>query len=432
MQPLPEAVLESMKRLKQENNHYLSLKVINNRLYVYEATTKWDKENRKVRSISRYLGRMTVEGRFIPGIKRDAELGLTGAENIFNTKVYQNSIPAKKPNSAKPYSSRYEASILEMLSSDGRSKLTKVAKKLGLKPQTALLHKKNIDKKYGLRYIPELDLHKLGFSEYLILIKFEADVPSLHEIRSSVEKEDSIQLAMLTQGDYDVIIYLLSDSGKGLKEELAYLRGRLFPEYKLKLYLTPFYAEHGFVLLRDSFFSLLEKRASEDLQNEDSGPRISKRELLFLRSLNSDGLSEFSTIDKENGFGKGSSRYLHGRLLEKEIIKRVTISMNGNQPKYVSIILLNKISHLLFSAEAGYINRCIYSGHENIADKYSLVGETENPQSMLFILPVFEAYELDKEMEELRKVKGSRLSRMVVTNIVVGGLCYRRLATGTR
>ena len=59
-----ESGRRTKNRLKQEYKFYIALSKINGKYYVYRHTTRWDKEIRKVKSISKYLGKINENGIF--------------------------------------------------------------------------------------------------------------------------------------------------------------------------------------------------------------------------------------------------------------------------------------------------------------------------------------------------------------------------------
>ena len=226
MQQLPEKVQTTYEELKKNSDRYLSIKIINEHCYVYEATSKWDKERKKVRGISRYIGRITIEGLFIPGIRRDAELGGALVEREFSAKPRKDT--ERREYRHREYSREHENAIISALSADGRLTLAEMAKKMGLKPATLEAHRRNLERKYGISYILEPDLGKLGYVEYVIMVKFLDEVPNLRTMKRELEAEPRVQLALLTQGDYDLFVYALFDANGDMRAQASELRDRLF------------------------------------------------------------------------------------------------------------------------------------------------------------------------------------------------------------
>jgi hypothetical protein len=61
MKAVPSRVLKRFQQLKREEAGHIELKQIRNNYYVYRATSEWDKERRKVRKITEYMGSIDVE-----------------------------------------------------------------------------------------------------------------------------------------------------------------------------------------------------------------------------------------------------------------------------------------------------------------------------------------------------------------------------------
>lgn len=71
MSPEPPGPVEAeFERLREDRDAYLQLRDINDRWYVYEATSVWDKSKQKPKKISTYLGSITPDGEFNPKTPR--------------------------------------------------------------------------------------------------------------------------------------------------------------------------------------------------------------------------------------------------------------------------------------------------------------------------------------------------------------------------
>jgi hypothetical protein len=246
-------------------------------------------------------------------------------------------------------------------------------------------------------------------------------------MKKALDAEPSVQLALLTQGEYDLIVYFLIDLEADMTEEVARLRSILFPDYNLRFFLTPLQTTHGFVPLRKEFFKILAARVGKRNSEEKRRFRLLSREYLVLRELNIDGNAEFSRIDSLNKFAPGSARYTYTRLCDRNVIKRITTSLGEIQIKYPVLFLLEQVNQASFSSDRNYLQGCIKRLGDGVVDRYALATETSAPQGLLLLLPVFSGFDLDRATEELRKVKGTRISRMIVTNVITGSICYRKV-----
>lgn len=66
----PGPVQAEFDRLRDERDAYLQLRNINDRWYVYEATSVWDKAEKKPKKVSTYLGAISPDGEFNPKTPR--------------------------------------------------------------------------------------------------------------------------------------------------------------------------------------------------------------------------------------------------------------------------------------------------------------------------------------------------------------------------
>lgn len=64
MRYIPPKVLKTFERMKKEEPSHIELKIIKNNHYVYRATSEWDRERRKVRKITEYIGSIDHAGAF--------------------------------------------------------------------------------------------------------------------------------------------------------------------------------------------------------------------------------------------------------------------------------------------------------------------------------------------------------------------------------
>ena len=56
MRNIPPKVLKTFERIKKKEPSHIELKIIKNNYYIYRATSEWDKERKKVRKITKYIG----------------------------------------------------------------------------------------------------------------------------------------------------------------------------------------------------------------------------------------------------------------------------------------------------------------------------------------------------------------------------------------
>lgn len=58
-------------------------------------------------------------------------------------------------------------------------------------------------------------------------------------------------------------------------------------------------------------------------------------------------------------------------------------------------------------------------------NKYTYRGDMGLPDSIFCIKPIFDSCELHKTLEESELIKGTRTQSMIITDTIIGSLCYR-------
>jgi len=64
MKNIPPKILKTFERMKKDEAFHIELKLIKNNYYVYRATSEWDKERKKARKITEYVGSIDHDGIF--------------------------------------------------------------------------------------------------------------------------------------------------------------------------------------------------------------------------------------------------------------------------------------------------------------------------------------------------------------------------------
>ena len=153
-----------------------------------------------------------------------------------------------------------------------------------------------------------------------------------------------------------------------------------------------------------------------------------RREYILLRELNAEGNRPFAEIERKYNFGHGTARYVFEKLKEKGLILRLTLTMNKYNVKYNAIIVTRIVNESIFIKDRERILRYIIKDYDALANRFALVGETLAPFGNMFIVPILREGELETELEWLNmQIGGIKLDSSIVTQIILGGLCYRRL-----
>ncbi|MDE1825479.1 MAG: hypothetical protein KGH77_03920 [Candidatus Micrarchaeota archaeon] len=396
---LPKPVNETLKHLRQEFPFYIVLQSKNGNHYLYKHSTKWDAQSKKVRTSRTYLGKITDDGKFLRKLVRSAE-----QEEM-----------AALPEGKMPMDEK-DSVLLTVLSMNARADLAYHGRKLGMKPEETYRRVKNLEKRFGITYITEIDVEKLGYLKLLVMVKFIDKKPGIEEIRSVAERVHAVQLALLVNGDYDLVFYVFvkKESADEIPKAIIGLRVGELEGYKSRWYTAPFYEHHGFVPIRNEFI--------EDIKEE-----LKKREYAVLREVNKNSVADFAEIDRKYGLERMHSGYVYSTLKENGVIRRATISMQKLPIKYIGILQQEIIDESEFRKRRELQLEQIIEDAGTPTNKYVLGGDTENPDGTILFAPIFSNGELDIIMEKIRKQNsGIEIKQMIVTSILLGSLCYRK------
>ena len=403
MKEVPKEVGEAFVELKRSYPFFVALHVQNGKFYVYRQSTRWDREKRKVRSTSEYLGRIMPDGRFVGRLSGSPrqQIASMAAE------------PKAQADPADAELSEIDAKLLTALSMNARPSLKFLSGFIGLKSTATQRRVKLLEQRFGIRYIAEIDVEKLGYSKFIITANFKERIPLIEEIRQACESNPNVQLAALTKGAYDAVIYAFADSNETMAETMVSIRSKL-AKYPSEWNVSYFYESSNFVPLRDEFVELLKGK-------------LLKREYAVLKELNRNGTESFVAIDRRYGFDEGRSQFTYHKLREKGIIKRITLSMDRPPVKYIGIMKLSIIEVDKFAkSRSKLLLRSIKETRSPLTN-FLLSGDVGNSDGVVYVVPVLHDGYLEELTEDIAGLKlGVRISTLVVTKVLVGSFCYRR------
>jgi DNA-binding Lrp family transcriptional regulator len=409
-----ERVLETFLSLKQDNSSY-ELKRIGSNYYVYLSSGRLDRNTGRMRKISIYRGRINPDGTFVP-IKRKRNVVLNRPAHACGdyapAEIGAGATAAAAGARQDP--NKYEKAILTALSMNGRISMPALSRMIGLSVNATIWQVRNVERKYGIRYLPEMDVGKFGYMQFLITVKFIGNAPLAEEIRVLMSSDPRAQFAMLTKGDADLLMYVLAKTVEEAGNVVVCLRNTL-SSYDSIWNMMPVYEDYGFVPLRNEFIELLKSKGE-----------LLKREYAVLKELNSDGSTDFSDIDKKYGFDKGRASYSYYKLRKEGKIRRMTITMQKTPMKYIGVVLMTIVSKTKFlEHKAAGLSHIIEEG-KMPTDKYLAVYDTPSPDGTILFMPVYEYDDFDKTLAEIQKQDlGMKLTTLLVSNTLFGNCCCR-------
>jgi DNA-binding Lrp family transcriptional regulator len=435
MAGVPEKVQAAFRALTKQQKH-MYLKKIRESYYVYKQTYEWQPDEKKSKTLYEYMGKILADGRFVRRIssykdqlaKAEALIVSHGGEVTWHEKTEsKEAAPTKKEISLKDS----DLKLLMALSMNSRMPVPKLAELAGLNEQTTYSRLKALEEKLGIKYLLEIDVEKLGYTRYLILIKFHDEVPSREEIEEAIKDESNIQFVAMTKGDYDVVMLVVNETPLKAYDDLLRLREKeSISRYEGSWIFTDFAQTYSFIPLRNQFIENIIKEKVWHRSKEAPRPernQLRQREFLLLKELNGNSNMNFASVDQKYGLNKGTSRYAYQALKERGLIARPTISMTNLPIRYVGIILFSIMGYKVF-AEKRYEHLMERIEYGKISNKYCLTGNIGAPvQGTIGFLPVTEDGYLDKITTNMeREFRGSIAKSLVITEMIIGELCYRR------
>ncbi len=429
---VPRTVAAAFDKVKSREKGYITLKLIKGGYYVYRQSGKWDKEKKRTMSIAEYLGKITKEGIFVRktlSAKDDLEnakslIAAHGGEIIWHKKPEEIG-EITETTIQELTTDEIDGKLLTILSMNARADLAHWGKKLGLTAPQTYYKVRQLERRFGIKYITEINVEKLGYLKFIGFVKFLGRIPTVDEIKSTFEEEGRVQLVLLTSGEYDLIFFFYSKTNVEVIDFLYNTRrksGSLLIKYNAKWYVAPYYDDYGFLPLRNKFLEIVKGKIKEkNLGN------ITLRDIIVLKELNDHADKSFTKIDQDNKLSKGSADYSYYKLKRDNFIVRATINATNLPVKFIGILLLEIINGAKFSSigRPSLLKEIIKM--DRVASTYALAGDIEVPDGVILFLPVSSERNLEAIKEYINsKVFGVSLKVLMVQDLILGSLCYRR------
>jgi DNA-binding Lrp family transcriptional regulator len=460
MAEISSKIREVFEKVKKAHAPYRAvLRRINNGYYVYIDTATYNKETKNAKIHSKYLGRITEEGKFIEKqhttskdrLAMAVELIEANGGKVIMQKQKEEDTALRQVQQQTTAINKVDASVLMALSMNGAMTYASLARRLGMS-ETGMDYKvKHLEELYGIKYVPELDMEALGYSKYLLMVKFTSDKPDPALIKEVFSKDPRVLLAALVTGDYDLIVYFFAKDNK----EVTYFVHETRIETKLRSYngmwyAAPFFDSYNFVPLRQECYVVFKekvwKKSSKRLHPgevifgtvKEPAPKkynrstdITENEYNVLCKLASGNRVNFKQIGKQIGISPISVSYAFDSLRTKGFLKRLTINMEKLPIRYNALLFTDIIDGEKFNNSRKELLMEIVEDSDRQTGRYVLVGDIENPHSVVFVLPVFDKDDAIVAEQRIRKmVKGVIIRSSMVTNILVGNFLYRKFDNG--
>jgi DNA-binding Lrp family transcriptional regulator len=410
----PPTVRQAFEELRRSLGKPLSLHRISGQHYVYEYQSSRSPKSGKTVIKTFYIGHITDEGKYIA----KGQKGLAGLE------VREESF---RELESTAYDER-DAIALRNLSMNGRMSMAKLAKRIGMSVTGTRHFVRRLEKKYNIRYFAEVNTLKLGYLRYIALVKFEDKIPSVKEVKEAFEDDPHVALVAMTKGIYDMVVIFYLESNALISNFIYdWRRSKALSRYTAKWYITPLDMASGITIpLRKKVVEWVTEGATPKTEKDRQfGTRLTKIEGLILKEMTVDGAQDFNEIDKKYSWGLGRSNYAFYKLVKNGVIERTTITVVPSHLSYNAIFVTETNNYKKFTEnqDQRYLN--LISRSNPLIDKYVFRGDMGIPDSIFQICPIFDPTTFQNIREELNFTPGTRTDSMIITDILVGSLCYR-------
>ncbi len=419
MRSIPDKVREALLRLREGSSASLEIRIIKGNFYVYKVKNIWSKAKKKQIKKGEYFGKIESDGTFKPAQRRKPR----------RMKIYAEEQNPPSQFRMHKSSLKYELQILKALSMNGRITMKALGKLIGLSETAARHQVEALEKKYSIKYIPEIDITKLGYMPFFITVKFIGDMPPIEALKKELESIPLIQAAFLTKGSFDLMIYAVARSNEDLLFNVLIKTRRDLSQYDSLWNIIIVYEDYGYIPLREQFVEALKEQVWHRSKQSERPKEGQLRERAFnvLKELIKDGKAEFSKIGEKYNLNEQEVRYEYLKLVDSGAIRRTTISINNLPLKYVGILQESFINYKKFRDKRASSLSDIIEDNAKAVNKYIAVFDSMNPDGSLLFVPVFEGNELYEITEKLKKLDlGIEISTAVITNMLVGSFCLRK------
>lgn len=411
--------------------------MLRGRYRLFQATSVYNPEKGRSDKVTRYLGWFTDDGILIPADHRDErskelkEMERLEKERLSRLQVSVEELEQKRIEEGRRRmeTERHEHDILRALSMDARTTIHELSKITGIKETAVAYHLKNLEKRYSIEYVLEIDIERLGYVDYVAFAKFVDKKPAYDKMREELERVPYVQTAMITKGEYDLVVLLVAEANSEARGTLYDFTRKVFSSYDVEWTMSPaYFSGLGFVPLRKEFFEVLKEKIWRRTKERPRPgyDQITEMEHRVLMAMNKNAAADFASIDREIEADRGRSNYVYHRLVDRGIIKRATVNMRNLPSRFDALFILNTINVESWSKGREKFMLELIKENNFQVDSYSFVCDIMSPKGVLLMAHVFKDQNPETISERfMGEVGGSRIYGMVVTDIIVGSVNSR-------
>lgn len=437
MNNLPAAVLNTFQKLKKDSDYRLSLKVINNKFYLYRESVGYSRDTGRTRHTSEYLGRIFEDGEF-KGKKQNRLGSIERLEDnirLLGGRIVWDGDPVldQGSNLIKKQAleiNEYDKKILTCLSMNCRMSFSKMSKIVGLSPQSVYTRIEKLEKELGVRYVAAIGFIRFWYVPFLIFVKFDEGMPDINKLEAAFRKEPRVHFAGLTNGTYDIIGEILAEDINEANNIVANIRtGQELADCNSLWEVVPYFNFCGFTPHREEFIDKVVKTkvwSRTKVSPKLTDDALSYREFVVLQELNKNCRTEFVKIDNKYSLPQGTSRYTYEKLKKENVISRPTITIKNLNIKYIGVITLQYTNMKAFEKTKNRLASDIIED-VGIIDKYTLVGGLGSPTGIIMFMPIKSDRVFYDEVNRIKdSIEGVKIETSIISTLLVGEFGYRK------
>jgi DNA-binding Lrp family transcriptional regulator len=433
---LPDSIEKTVQRIRREYGHYVQAKFMHGKYRLFEATSIYDPEKKKPKKVTRYLGWLTEDGVMIPARHNDLKTKIFNKLEEDTEKKIKELEESLKEAEKKNYeegirkknTEKHERDILRALSMNARITVPELAKVTGLGNTAVNYHLRNLERRYDIKYLLEIDIEKFGYMNYIAFVKFKDKRPTYEEMKKQLEAIPYVQLAIATSGYADIILSIITKSTNDARTILYNITANTFVTYEAEWNITQAYQTFGFIPLRNQFFEVLKEKVWTRTKEKPrpAHDEITEVEYNVLKTMNSNAAADFASIDKEIGGSSGRSNYAFHQLTKRGIIKRTTISMQKRPSTHEIVIIIKLTNAKEFTSTREKLLLEILREQESLFDTYSFTCDINSPSGVILTTSILKGENIETKKDKIVDIlKGNVIELAISTGIITGTFDYR-------
>ncbi|MDE1850708.1 MAG: hypothetical protein KGH71_04420 [Candidatus Micrarchaeota archaeon] len=253
-------------------------------------------------------------------------------------------------------------SLLLSLYKNSRKPIKALARELSVSNHLIKKVIEDLEQKYGIEYILDVDFEKLGFAESrLITIKFEK-APNSEVLKEMIMKDIFVQGAYIASGDFDLLLFVSGLSSKDFRSWQYNFRIKVSDYSPIIKFSAVNFFTMGFFPIRNELI--------------DESTVLSEQEKRLLKLLNSNSKIKIKDLVVQGKTTQMKVLYFLKKMKEQGIIRKFSaLTQNPDKRIFLAFgytLTLSKAHDILWKEFA----RKLEVDKKSIINDYSIITDT--------------------------------------------------------